>query len=84
MQFQQRSQDQLQLKSFGLLIFQKHVDSLVNSDGPSLSKSKILFRTKIIILEIKLFFSLIATLMDGCTFDDYFKMTGDIEGNPLI
>lgn len=24
--------------------------------------------------------NLIATLMDGCTFDDYFKMTGDIEG----
>ena len=96
-QFQQRSQDQLQLKSFGLLIYQKHVDSLVNSDGPSLSKFKILkwdasfrwpfypnssphFRMKIVI-EI---FSLIATLMDGCTFDDYFKMTGDIEGKISI
>ena len=34
-----------------------------------------------IVIEI---FSLIATLMDGCTFDDYFKMTGDIEGKISI
>ena len=78
--FQQRSQDQLQLKSFGLLIYQKLVDSLVNSDGQSLSKFKILSWS----ILIKSYSSLIATLMDGCTFDDYFKMTGDIEGNISI
>ena len=31
-------------------------------------------------LNYSIFSSLIATLMDGCTFDAYFAMTGDLDG----